>query len=364
MNIGVIFGGRSVEHDISVITGLQVINSLDKNKYNIVPIYLNKDNYIYSNRKLKKFENFKKMSLKIGANSFFKKTRGTASTQSLRKLQKRKKIDLIFNCTHGAGVEDGIVSGILEFINIPYTSSNVLSSSIAQDKDITKKILSTIDIPLLEHIVIKQKDKKNILEMIKDIDYPVIIKPAHLGSSIGIYTAFTKEELLEKIKQAFIYDDKIIIEKLLRNFQEFSVAIYSRKNEYHLSQIEVLDRNNDIFSFDEKYINHHKEVNHKFLSDESLEEELKLYTIKGYELLEMNGIVRFDYLYCDNKLYLNEINTIPGGLSNYLFKEQISFKLLLDEQIRETLYKHKKKNELLKSYESNVLKNTNISFKK
>lgn len=364
MNIGVIFGGRSVEHDISIITGLQVINGLDKNKYNIVPIYLSKDNYIYCNKKYKKLENIKKISTKIGANSFIKKMRGIASGQSLRKLQKKKKIDLIFNCTHGAGAEDGIVSGMLEFINIPYTSSNILSSSIAQDKDMTKKVLSTIGIPLLDHIVIKHKDKRNILEMTKDINYPVIIKPAHLGSSIGIYIASCKEELLERVKQAFIYDDKIIIEKLLQNFQEFSIAIYKRKNEYHLSKVEVLNRNHDIFSFEEKYINHHKEVTHIYLSNDQLEKELKDYTIKGYELLEMNGIVRFDYLYCDNNLYLNEINTIPGGLSNYLFKDQISFKLLLDEQIREALYMHKKKNELLKSYESNVLKNNNISFKK
>ena len=206
MNIGVIFGGRSVEHDISIITGLQVINGLDKNKYNIVPIYLSKDNYIYCNKKYKKLENIKKISTKIGANSFLKKKRGIASGQSLRKLQKKKKIDLIFNCTHGAGAEDGIVSGMLEFINIPYTSSNILSSSIAQDKDMTKKLLSAIGIPLLDHIVIKHKDKRNILEIIKDINYPVIIKPAHLGSSIGIYIASSKEELLERVKQAFIYD--------------------------------------------------------------------------------------------------------------------------------------------------------------
>lgn len=363
MNIGVIFGGRSVEHDISIITGLQVINALDKNKYKIIPIFIDQNNNIYSSEKFKKLENIRKLGLKKGPNPNKRKIRGTASYQSLKKLQKRKKIDLIFNCTHGAGVEDGIVSGMLEFLNIPYTSSNLMSSSIAQDKDMTKKVLKSINIPMLNHITIKYQDRRNISDLIKDLEFPVIIKPAHLGSSIGIYIAKDKHELIEKIKQAFIYDDKIIIEKLLTNFKEFSLAIYKRKYEYHLSNIEELSRDENIFTFEEKYINHHKEVIHTFLNDESLIKQINDYTTKSYKFLEMSGIVRFDYLYVNGNLYLNEINTIPGGLSNYLFKDKLSFKLLLDEQIREALFMHKKKNELLKSFESSVLKN-NISFKK
>ena len=364
MNIGVIFGGKSVEHDISIITGLQVIKNLDPIKYNIYPIYLTKNNYIICSKKLNSLENVKKIGSKKGPKKKSKIIRGTASLFQLEKLHKRKKIDLIFNCTHGFGAEDGVVSGILDFYAIPNTSSNILSSSIAQDKDMTKRILNTINVPMLDYLVIKKEDKNNLFYLTKDIKYPVIIKPAHLGSSIGIFTAKNQVELVENIKHAFVYDDKIIIEELLNNFKEYSVSIYKRKNEFQLSKIEELDINSEIFTFDEKYINHHKEVTHYFLKDKDFINQIYKMTIDSYNLLEMNGIVRFDYLYSDGNIYLNEINTIPGGLSNYLYKDKISFKLLLDEQVRETLYKFKKKNELLTTFNSNVLSNNNISFKK
>ncbi|MBR2890782.1 MAG: D-alanine--D-alanine ligase [Bacilli bacterium] len=364
MNIGVIFGGRSVEHDISIITGLQVIHNLDHNKYNIYPIYISKTNDVYYSKKFIDIEYFKKIKKIKSKYLIFKNVGGIGFLNVFKKFQNKKKIDLIFNCTHGQGVEDGTISSILDFLNIPYTSSGLLSSSISQDKDMTKRILKTIGVPVLDHIVLKDSERDKIFEKTKDLKYPVIIKPAHLGSSIGISCVNNQIELIDKIKLAFIYDDKIIIERKLTNFKEYSIACYKRKDHYQTSSIEVIDKENSIFDFNEKYINHHKDINHNYLENETLQNTLKKHTIDAYMLLEMNGIVRFDYLESEGNVYLNEINTIPGALSNYMYKDQISFKLLLDEQIREAIYVHNRKNKYLRNFESSVLTKNKIVFKK
>ena len=362
MNIGVIFGGRSVEHDISIITALQVINNLDKEKYKVIPLYLDHNNKLYVSSKLKKIDTFKK-PLKLKAQFTIINTKGPRIININRKFQFGKKIDLIFNCTHGFGTEDGIISSWLNMLDIPNTSCNLLSGSICQDKEFTKIIMREINVPVLECLTIKEDDRLNIDEIIKSIEYPVIIKPAHLGSSIGIYKANNKEELLERIKQAFIYDDKIIIERYLKDFKEFAVSAYKRKKDIIVSKIEQIDSTNEIFDFDDKYINHHKLIKHTFLENQDLINLLTTYVKKAYNKLELKGVVRFDFLMENKEVYLNEINTIPGSLANYLYKDQMTFKLLLDEQIRQTFYEHQNNKKYLKVFNSSIL-NTDIKFKK
>lgn len=364
MRIGVIYGGNSLEHDVSIITGLQVLNNLDIKKHKVIPLYLNRENELMSFKKLNDIETYNK-KLKNKPKFTLVTNKGVHHLMCLnRKFHKKRKIDLIFNCTHGFNVEDGTIASWLNFLNIPHTSSNLLSSSISQDKDYTKLIMRSINVDVLNWITIKEDEKNNISDLIKDINYPVIIKPSHLGSSIGIFIAYNKDELTDNIKQAFKYDNKVIIEQLLNNFKEYAISVYKRKNKLYCSKIEIINCNNEIFDFDEKYINHHKLIEHTFLEDSKLIDKIQEIAYRAYNKLEMNGIVRFDFLQDENNIYLNEINTIPGGLSNYLYKDQISFKLLLDEQIREALFQHQQKNKHIKNYKSSILNNTEISFKK
>lgn len=363
MKIGVIYGGNSLEHDVSIITGLQVMKNLDKKKYQIIPLYLDHNNELYSFRQLNDIKTYSK-SFKNKPKFTLVNNKGNNLVCINKKFKKRLKIDLIFNCTHGFNVEDGTVASWLNLLNIPHTSSNLLSSSICQDKDYTKTIMKEIDVKVLDWIVLKDNDKNKNIDLLKDLSYPVIIKPAHLGSSIGINIANDKVELIEKIKQTFLYDNKIIIERLLNNFKEYAVGIYKRKNKLYVSKIEIINIDNQIFDFNEKYINHHKYIEHQFLEDEKLINKITSQALKAYNKLEMNGIVRFDFLEENNEIYLNEINTIPGGLANYLFKDQITFKLLLDEQIREAFFIHQQKNKYFNNYQSTILKNTKITFKK
>lgn len=363
LNVGILFGGKSVEHDISIITALQIYENIDKNKYNVIPLYLNHNNELYTGKKYFDLETYKKpIKDKPYILTFYKDTHILQSL--VKKFQKRAKIDVILNSVHGMGVEDGTLAGYLEFIGIPYTSPSILGSSICQDKAYTKDVLKNINVNTLDYILIKQEDKLYLNKLTKDLTYPKIIKPAHLGSSIGISVANNQEELIKEIQKALVYDNKIIIEPFLENFKEYNIAVYKRKNNYLTSCIEIISKENTIFDFDEKYINHHKDIKHQILKDESLIKQIEDIAVKAYQHLELTGIVRFDFIEKDT-LYLNEINTIPGALANYLFKEKsMSFSVLLDEQIKEALYNHKKKGKLINSFKSSVLTNTNKIVKK
>lgn len=363
LNVGILFGGKSVEHDISIITALQVYENIDKLKYNIIPLYLTSRNEIYTGKKYFKLDTYKK-AIKDNPHilTFYK---GAHILQSLgKKFQKRKKIDVIFNCVHGKGLEDGTIAGFLEFIAIPYTSSSILPSALSQDKDISKNILTKINIPVLESTVVTEENKTKIYELINNLNFPQIIKPAHLGSSIGINVAENIEEAVKHIQKALCYDNKVILEPYLENFKEYNIAVYKRKNKYIFSSIEEITKANQIFDFNEKYINHHKDMNHVIIKDLELIKLIQEEALKIYQKFELSGIVRLDFIYKD-KLYLNEINTIPGAMANYLFKDKnLSFSVLIDEQIKEAFLEHTKRTRLINTFSSSVLQNTNKLTKK
>lgn len=363
LRVGVLFGGATTEHDISIITGLQVLNNLDHNKYDVVPLYLTRGNEILSSKKMFSIEFFKtKINKKRIIYSLYSDG-GVWMSNVFRKFKFRKKIDLIFNCTHGFGVEDGTASGFLNYLKISYSSPNVMTSSICQDKDFTKKFLKTLDIDVLDHITIKDGNIQNNLEKLKDIDYPVIIKPAHLGSSIGIKVVHSNNELLENLRNGFIYDNKVILEKYLDDSIEYSIAVYRRKQDIITSRIEVINKKYEIFDFKEKYIETNKLYNHNFIDEESNNGKKIIEIAKQiYDSLEMKGIVRIDFIEKE-KLYVNEINTVPGSMAYYLFKN-ISFKTLLDEQVRQMLYEEQINKRYKQSFQTSVLNNKYKFYKK
>lgn len=364
VNVGVLYGGSSTEHDISIITALQVMNNLDLNKYDIIPLYLTKDNELLSSKKLFNIDIYKQEINKKGIKYSLYRDKGVVWISNIsRKFKNRKKIDLIFNCTHGFRVEDGTISGLLNYLKIPYSSPDVLSSSIAQDKDYTKQILSILKINTLDFITLKEENKREIYDIAKTLEYPVIIKPSHLGSSIGIKIANDYNELIDSINYAFIYDNKLIIEKYLSDSKEYSVALYSRKKELVVSRVEVITKNKDIFDFKEKYINSNKTIEHIYLDDDQeISSQIKDIAKNIYNKLEMKGIIRIDFIE-QEQLYVNEINIIPGSLSYYLFKN-ISFKTLLDEQVRQMLYETKYHEKFKQFFETSVLYNNFKFYKK
>lgn len=371
LNIAIIIGGKSVEHEISLISGLQAILNLDKNKYNIHVLYLTKDNNLVTNKNLTNINTYKNQKYPKKTNCcLYKQNNKTI----LKTKYKKTTIDCIIPIVHGNKIEDGTLSGYLELLGTPYTSSNILSSAIAQDKVITKRILKSYNLKVLPSIDITQSVNLNKIDkFIQKHNFPLILKPATLGSSIGIKIASTKEELLYNLKECMQYANKVLIEPKLQNFTEYNCAAYKSGSRLILSQIEEVTTSNEILTFNDKY-----EDGGLKQTDKStriipakipleLEEEIYNTTKQIYENLNFKGVIRIDYIYDlnINKLYINEINTIPGSLAFYLFEGLgIKYQTLLDDLIKQAIIEHNKEEQLINSFENNILNLDKLKPKK
>lgn len=367
LRIGVLFGGSSVEHDVSIISAMQVLNAIDKSKYEVIPLYLTKTGDLLTGIRytvIDTFKNIVKPKKSEYVNLIHFNGKGYLSFL-FRKFKKQLKIDLILPVVHGKGVEDGSISGFLEILKIPYTTPTILGASISQDKEFTKVLLENINIKTVPYEVLYNGEDK-----VKNSNFPKIIKPARLGSSIGIKKVNNEEECIKAINEAFMYDNKIIAEKALTNFKEYSVALYFKKEELVISDIEEIILKEDIYKFTDKYEHGQKdELNNKLPAKMSKKQQEKIYEIakKIYKRLELSGVVRIDFLYdLDNKeLFVNEINTIPGSYAFYLFKNKdISFTNLIDDLIKQTLINEEKKKNYISSFSSNILNKNTLSMKK
>lgn len=361
MKVGIVFGGPSVEHDISIITASQILASLNPKKYEILPIYYSKDKKFYEVKNFDSLKNWTgdiKLLQEIPINRLQGKKRGKFGTI--------KYVDCIISAFHGKNTEGGELAGLFEVLDIPYSSNSILGASLGQDKVVMKKVLKCDEIDVLNFIDLTYEEYKNneekSIEKIEQINYPLIVKPSMLGSSIGIKKVNDKNELKKALNLAFKYDETVIIEQCLSDYREFNCAIFNNV----VSEIEEVEVKNAIFTFKDKYQTHES----KHILPANIDEELKL---KIYELtkktsvsLRNESIARIDFLYdnVDKKLYVNEINTIPGALSYYLFEAKgIYFDELLDKLIINTMKRDYKKKKLINHFESDVLNNKKSGLK-
>lgn len=357
MVVGLVFGGPSVEHDISLITASQIYASIDKKKYTILPIYYSKNKTFHIFKKMPSIRELSggiKLSEEVTINRLGAKKGG--------KFGKIISLDCVVGAFHGKNTEGGELAGFFETLGIPYSFNSVLGASIGQDKIIMKKVLKNDQISILPFVSFSSKEFKEnehkIIEEINELKYPIIIKPSMLGSSIGIKKINDESELKKAINNALKYDDFIIVEKALENYREFNCAII----ENLLSDVEEVVVNNDIFTFEDKYQT--KESKHILPAEIPIELQDEIYdlTVKTSNSLRNESIARIDFLYDNNekKLYVNEINTIPGALAYYLFESKgIYFDELLDKLINLTMKRDYKKKLLLNHFNSNVLNNQN-----
>lgn len=371
LSVCVMFGGRSTEHDISIISGLQVYNALNKDLYNVLVLYITKDNKMLIGSNLNKLNTYQ--------TSKFKKTKevnivNINNKTYIKEKYKKHLVDVFVPVFHGAGTEDGVISSILEFYDATYITSNVLSSSLSQDKAFTKDILRKFNIQSKRYIRFKESDK--IEDIVKTINesllFPVIIKPINLGSSIGINVVNNKEELKTKVEESFKYDSHIIVEEVVKNKKEYNCACFKYNNHLYISNIEEVSTNNDILTFEDKYLSDIKTTNNKkrivpATISEELTNKIKTTTKTIYQILNHSGIIRIDYLYdsVKNKLYFNEVNTIPGSYAFYLFdKDKLPFDKILDMLIKEAILTKKQQNKKIRSFSSNILSKNNQILKK
>lgn len=373
-NIGVIFGGKSVEHEISIISACNIMAYMNDNKYKVVPIYIDKDNIWYTGEHLKNILNYRDISLiKRYAKKVKLLKRGNDFVLETDGFFKRSiySLDIVLPLGHGKYMEDGSLQGYLDMIGIPYIGSSVLGSSLGQDKVVQKDILKQNNIPVCNYVWFYDYEFKNnekeVLNRVSKLKYPVFIKPSSLGSSIGITKAKNEKELINGINEAIKFDRKILIEEGIENLKEVNISVMGNYEKQTVSDIEEINAVDDFYSFKEKYVDGYDKGKIKKKVDKlvSLEmiEDLKKYALNTFKAINASGVARIDFLinYEKRIIYVNEINTIPGDLALYLWmNKKVSPEELIDNLIEIAFDESKKKNDTLNALSGNLLENYDI----
>lgn len=400
IKVGVFFGGASVEHEISVITMNQAISSLNPEKYEIVPIYIAKNGVMYTGDDLLDLYSFKDMEVllkrcyKVAVVNDGKGVKVIRCPAPFIGKRVLNTIDVAFPIVHGTNCEDGTLAGFLTLLGIPFVGPDIVSSSIGMDKILQKKILRESGLPVVDFVSFYSieyiKDEERILKEIDEkLSYPMIVKPANLGSSVGIRKAKNKAELEEAIEFAMEFTDRVIVEKAVENLKEINCSVIGDLTESETSICEEPFFSDEILSYTDKYIGDGKSKggtigggktapvkvggqkgstkggtssfsNKKIPADISKEktEEIQKLTKEVFKVLGCSGVSRVDFLIDTktDKVYVNEINTIPGALSFYLWEATgKTFEKELDEIIEIAIKKHRDKQKLTFSYDQNIL---------
>ena len=372
LKIGVIFGGKSLEHEMSIITALQAMEHIDADKYEIIPIYITKDLVWYSSGCLRYIDSFNNFNLieqyAKKVNLINKDGRFILQTTGLFKRE-LAELHLVIPMVHGAGTEDGCIQGYLEMIGVPYVSNNLYSSVICQDKVFTKQLLEHNDLPTVKYVWFfdneYNKNKEVLFKKIDKLDYPLIVKPATLGSSIGIKTVHNKEELDTIIKEVLKYDRKIVIEEKLQDVLEYNISLLKTNDKLYISAIEEIETNLEYREYTDKYkldnlLNGNIIRTTPAKIEEKLSDEIIELSKKTINLLNNTGLSTIDFLYDKKrkKLYLEEINSIPNCFSHHLWEEvNISYKELFTIMINDTIKNFNKDNEMITTMDMSILNN-------
>ncbi len=357
--IAVFFGGKSCENEISILTGVFVLNVLDRTKYELYPVYIHTDGNTYTSRDMFNLNVFREKNTTSFQRVFFDEG-GMYALNKKKKIRKIAQIDCALNCCHGGLGEGGGVSALMAWNGIPFASPDVTSSSVFMDKYTTKLFLRSLNIPTVDYIRVNEADYKGrgafLLKSIeRRLKYPILVKPSHLGSSIGIAVAENEEEAKQAIENAFLLDDRVIVEKYLRDKKDVNCAAYMRGGEIFVSEAEEAF-GEGVYSFEEKYVKRGQDTplspktgGVKPLVGE-LRDKIRAYTKTVYKRMDFNGVVRMDFLVSEGKAYLCEVNTVPGSLAYYLFCDRISdARAFFGDLIEEGIERGKREEKLLPS---------------
>lgn len=375
IKIGVIFGGQSVEHEISVITALQAMDNIDKDKYEVVPIYITKNLEWYTGGMLRHLDSFKDFDL---IKRYAKKVNlvnknGRFILQSTGLIAREiNEIHIAFPMVHGANCEDGTIQGYLQTIGIAYAGNNIYASSVGQDKVFMKQILDYNKVPIIKYEwFLSDEYLNNQEELFKKLDklkYPLILKPATLGSSIGIEVINRKEELSEAINRIVKFDNKIIVEEKIDNIIEYNCSVLKHNGKILTSEIEEIVVEG-VRTYEEKIVlaDELEKRNYPAKINNELEKEIRKISKEIFKLLDNTGVIRIDFIYDKNtkKLYVNEVNTIPNCFSHHLWEEHnISYRELLDILIKDAISEVNKRENMTLVLDSDLLMNlTNKDIK-
>lgn len=376
IKVGVFFGGNSVEHEISIISATQAMTAIDKNVYDVVPVYITRKNEFYCGENIGKVESYSnidqllKMSQRVvpvkGGNQMelYKYPFGMFSKKPL------EQIDIAFPIVHGTNVEDGALQGFLQYFNIPVVGCDVLASAVGMDKYVMKMILADSNIPVLEgmrihNLEFEENEETVIAAIEKKFTYPVIIKPINLGSSVGIKIGRDNEGLREAVKYAFEFATDILVEPAITNLREINCSVLGDMEEAIASECEEPFNSDEILSYKDKYLSTGASkgmasVKRKLPADidDAVKTEIQELAVRTFKALRCNGVVRIDFMIDNdtNRVYVNEVNTIPGSLAFYLWKASgIGYTEQLTRMIKLAFKRARENKAISFEYDTNIL---------
>lgn len=384
IKVGVVFGGETVEHEVSIISAIQAMNKMDQEKYEIIPIYITKDREWYTGDMLKDIDVYQDLSLikKYAKNVVLYYKNGSYVLQK-KKFPRTivKEVDIIFPIVHGTNVEDGVLQGYLQTVGVPYVGPNVYAAVVGQDKAFMKDVWAGTGLPMTAYVWFYDADYKHdkdaVIKNVSKLKYPVIVKPATTGSSVGISVCEDEESLVEGIDEAIQYDSKIVVEEVVKNLVEVNIAVMGNYEHQKVSEIEEVLSGNKFLTYTDKYIGGGKNgklkgkapvkaskgmasTNRKLPADidDKMRKEVEEIAVKAFKALGSAGNSRIDFLIDEKskKVYVNEINSIPGSLAFYLWEAKgVDFTSMLDEMINIGIKEYKKRISKTHSFDSNIL---------
>ncbi len=389
IQLAVLFGGKSVEHEISIISAIQAIRHLDREKYDVIPVYMSKDADFYIGEQVEKIESYRNVNdlLKQSKRVVFVKDGDrvylTDHPSDKRFRREKKLIDVVFPVVHGTNVEDGTLQGYLKTLGVPFVGCDVTASAVGMDKHIMKAVLRDFDLPVLDCKVFGKTDyltdRDAVLNNIKNhFSYPVIVKPVNLGSSIGISKAKDDNELAEAVDLAFTFATKVLVEHAITQLREINCSVIGDADEAIASECEEPLNATNILSYEDKYLGNASSKGSKGAKSggsqgmaslsrqipanirREMREEIRSLAVRTFQALGCNGVSRIDLMLDgeENKIYVNEINTIPGSLSFYLWEPiGIPYGKLLDRMIQLALKRVRDEKTVTYAFDTSVLSN-------
>ena len=391
LKVAVLFGGKSTEHEISIISAIQAIGSINRDKYEVIPVYMTKNNDFYVGEDINRIEEYTHIPelLKKSTQVIWVKEGDRVSLvrYPMKKFGNNTvtQVDIAFPIVHGTNVEDGTLQGYLLTLGLPVVGCDVLSSAVGMNKYVMKTVLKDNDIPVLDCKCYTWKDYEDVDGLVSRIEesfsYPVIIKPLNLGSSIGIKKASDREGLLEALELGFEFSRKILVEHAISDLKEINCSVLGDYESAEASECEEPVNSDDILSFEDKYISGAKgsakggaktggskgmaSLKRKIPADitSEMRDRIRKMAVDAFICLGCSGVSRIDFMIdkSSGEVYLNEINTIPGSLSFYLWEPLgMKYEHLLDNMIQLALKADRENHKVVYSFETNVLEGVHL----
>ena len=381
IQLGVIFGSRSCEREVAIISAVQLMNHVDTEKYDVIPVYISEQGIWYTGDSLRRIDTFRpfdpdrrdlqRVSLDMASGSgALLTTRPGKGLFGKPEQVLAARIQCAVIVMHGLNGEDGTLQGMLELANIPYTSTGVAGSAIGMDKIMMKQFFRGAGLPVLPGIALtrtrwRSAREQVIREIAAQIGFPVFVKPANLGSSIGVSRAENGVALEDALELAFEYDRRVLVEKGLNHPIELNCSVLGYDEEAEASPIEMPVSTHDMLDFGEKYLHSGGSKGMASLSrvvpapiEDSLRDRLQQMSCAIFRMLDCKGVVRIDYMFdqASGETYITEINTIPGSMAFYLWEAAgMKYARLIDRLVEYAMQAHRDRNERNYAYSSNIL---------